>query len=298
MMKFLLTLLFGLCLCLQLEAQTERVVRLWEHSKVKAHSVTLTYYLPEHKAEPVPAVIVCPGGSYCWHDRGAEGVEVARWLLQNGFAAFVLNYRVQGIFMYVTHLRALFGGRRHPDALQDVQRAMAWIQENAAQLGIDSQRIGVMGFSAGGHLAMSAAEFSSHNFLEGTGTRADVSLRPQFVASIYPVVTMYEPYVHKRSRRALLGERRKWKELLRDSLSLEHHVSQDCPPVFLVNCVDDDVVMYQNSVLLDSALTAHGVPHVYLQYKTGGHGFGASSSKGSSECREWKNEFLKWYKCI
>ena len=80
----------------------------------------------------------------------------------------------------------------------------------------------------------------------------------------------------------------------RDSLSLEKHVSPDCPPVFLVNCQDDPIVKYHNSELLDSALTANHVPHRYIQYKTGGHGFGASDTKGTEECRQWKQEFLEW----
>ena len=118
--------------------------------------------------------------------------------------------------------------------------------------------------------------------------------KPDFVASIYPVVTMHKPYVHKRSRRALLGEYGKRRKVMRDSLSLERHVPADCPPVFLVNCKDDPVVKYQNSELLDSALTAKGIPHRYIQYNTGGHGFGASDEKGTAECRKWRDEFLKF----
>ena len=81
---------------------------------------------------------------------------------------------------------------------------------------------------------------------------------------------------------------------MKDSLSLERHIPHDCPPVFLVNCVDDPVVDYHNSIVLDSALTANNVKHRYIQYATGGHGFGASETKGSEECRQWKKEFLNW----
>ncbi|MBQ5423744.1 MAG: alpha/beta hydrolase, partial [Bacteroidales bacterium] len=109
-------------------------------------------------------------------------------------------------------------------------------------------------------------------------------------------VTMNPPYVHKRSRRALLSERRQNDQVMRDSLSLELHVPADCPPVFLVNCVDDPIVEYHNSMLLDSALTAKNIKHKYIQYKTGGHGFGASDEKGTEESRAWRNEFLKWLK--
>ncbi len=233
-----------------------------------------------------PAVIVCPGGSYFWLDRETEGRLTAEWLQKNGISAFVLEYRVAGVPAFVTHFRLLFRGRRYPDAQDDLRNAIRYVREHAAEYGVSPDRIGVMGFSAGGHLAMSSGELFSP---------AD---RPAFIASVYPVVTMSGAETHKRSRRALLGESRKRNRALRDSLSLERHVRGDCPPVFLVNCKDDPVVKYRNSELLDSALTAARVPHTYIQYGTGGHGFGASDTKGSAECREWKEEFLKWINAL
>ena len=124
----------------------------------------------------------------------------------------------------------------------------------------------------------------------------DKDHRPAFVVAVYPVVTMTEPCVHKRSRRGLLGDSKTRKKALRDLLSLERHVTSDCPPVFLINCVDDPIVDYRNSVLLDSALTAKNIEHCYVQFQTGGHGFGASEQKGTEECRQWKSMFLKWIK--
>ena len=100
--------------------------------------------------------------------------------------------------------------------------------------------------------------------------------------------------MHNRSRRALLGEYRKSNDVWRDSLSLELQVPDDCPPVFIVNCVDDPTVDYHNSILLDSTLTAKNIKHRYIQYNTGGHGFGVSEVKGSEECRNWKYEFIEW----
>lgn len=104
--------------------------------------------------------------------------------------------------------------------------------------------------------------------------------------------------VHKRSRRGLLGDDKQNDARLKDLLSLERHVPEDCPPVFLVNCKDDPIVDYYNSVLLDSALTSKNVKHVYLLFETGGHGFGASDIKGTAECRQWKDKFLEWVKTI
>ncbi len=252
---------------------------IWEGTGKHAN-VEMTPYLAE--GENTPAVIVCPGGSYFWHDMEMEGHEVGQWLQANGISAFVLKYRAAGVFAFVTHFRLLFRGRRYPDAQEDLLQAMRYIRKNQEELHIDPTKIGVMGFSAGGHLVMSSASYFPQDE------------RPAFIVPIYPVVTMHKPYVHKRSRRALLGDNKKNNQDLRNKLSLEQQVTEDCPPVFLANCKDDPVVDYQNSGLLDSALTAKHVPHVFLQYETGGHGFGASETKGTQECREWKNEFLKW----
>ena len=228
------------------------------------------------------AVIVCPGGSYFWHDMSTEGHDVARWLQQQGIAAFVLRYRTAYVPAFLFRYRYVLRGNRYPDPQDDLRQAIRYVKQHYQDLRIDTLQIGAMGFSAGGHLVMSAAELFEP---------AD---RPAFVVPVYPVVTMTESCVHKRSRRALLGENKVRNTTLCDLLSLERHIPEDCPPVFLVNCKDDPVVDYHNSVLLDSALTAKGIPHRYLQYQTGGHGFGMSDEKGSDECRQWRLEFLKW----
>ncbi len=258
-------------------------VNIWEG--VPNHTaVELTPYVAS--GEGNMAVIVCPGGSYFWHDINVEGHDVARWLLSNGISAFVLKYRTAGPMAFVTHYRLLWHGNRYPDPQDDLLQALRYVRRHAAEYGIDSTAVGAMGFSAGGHLVMSAAELFQPD------------QRPAFVVPVYPVVTMTHECVHKRSRRGLLGDSRAGDEALRDLLSLERHVPRDCPPVFLVNCKDDPVVDYRNSVLLDSALTAQGVGHVYIQYATGGHGFGASDTKGTSECRQWKAAFINWIKQI
>lgn len=307
------TLLFIWLTVLAFVAQGQNaVIHLWEDTPVRARSVTLAPYLPSvtvpegsshsEAAKPsapegrLPAIIVCPGGSYCWHDYEAEGTRVAEWLQREGIAAFVLKYRVQGIGPYVFHTRLVSRGHQHPDALCDVQRAIQYVREHAADFGIDPHRLGVMGFSAGGHLSMSAAAYSATDFLAPLGVSHSVSLRPDFVAPIYPVVTMHKPYVHTRSRRALLGEYRKHRQAMRDSMSLELHIPADCPPVFLLNCVDDPIVEYQNSELLDSALTAAHIPHLYTQYSVGGHGFGGDTAKFSAETKHWQKTFMEWLK--
>lgn len=261
----------------------QEAVYLWQGQDVhKGKQVSLTPFLAENNPDGT-AVIVCPGGSYFWLDEVNEGDDVARWLNENGISAFVLRYRVAGVPAFLLHYRRVFNGKQYPDMLDDAQRALEYVRQKSDEYAIDPNRLGIMGFSAGGHLAMSTACFAGKD-----------KNPPAFVAPIYPVVTMNEPYVHYRSRRALLGEKRKGNQIMRDSLSLEKHIPDNCPPVFLVNCVDDQVVDYHNSILLDEALTNKNIEHRYIQYKTGGHGFGASETKGTNECRQWKNEFLKW----
>lgn len=213
-----------------------------------------------------------------------EGHDVALWLQANGISAFVLRYRAATWFAFVTGYRYIFRGNRYPDPQDDLRRAIQLIKERSTDYGIDTSKIGAMGFSAGGHLVMSAAELFDDND------------KPAFVAPIYPVVTLVdETCMHKRSRRGLLGDNQTKNQTLQHRLSLELNVTDNCPPVFLVNCKDDPTVDYHNSELLDSALTAKHITHLYLQYQTGGHGFGASDTKGTEECRQWKAAFLKWF---
>ena len=254
-------------------------VNIWEGTDCHRIVEMTPYLAPGHNNV---AVVVCPGGSYFWHDMEAEGKAVGEWLQKYGISAFVLHYRTAGFWAYFTHYRYIFRGNRYPDALNDLHQAMRYIKERSQRYGINPDSLGAMGFSAGGHLVISAGEL------------LQPKERPAFIATIYPVVTMVDKCVHKRSRRALLGDRRKNNRQLRDSLSLELHVPDDCPPVFLVNCQDDPIVKYHNSELLDSALMVHHVNHHYIQYKTGGHGFGATDYKGTAECRQWKDEFLIW----
>lgn len=291
--SFICFLVPSLCM-----AQGASVVKLWEGTSVRNRSVKLSPYIPTYSQERHPAVIVCPGGSYCWLDIQNEGIAVAEWLQEEGFAAFILNYRVQGIIPFAFHTRAIFGGHQHPDMISDLQRAIQYIRNNSETFHINPNQVGVMGFSAGGHLAMSSACYASTNFIYNEIDTDRVSLRPNFVAAIYPVVSMSHPDTHKRSRRALLGEYRQFNKKMRDSLSLEKHIPIDCPPVFLVNCQDDPIVDCHNSEMLDSALNAKSIDHIYIQYKTGGHGFGAKSDKGTNESIQWKTEFIKWFKKI
>ena len=279
-MRKIIFILMALSLSLFASAES---VNIWEGTSCN-QKVLLTPYIAD--GSDGVSIIVCPGGSYFWHDIETEGHGVAKWLQANGISAFVLNYRTAYVPAFITHFRYIFRGNRYPDPQDDLRQTIHYLRARAATYGIHPEKIGAMGFSAGGHLVMSSAELF------------DPQDWPAFIVPVYPVVTMTDKCVHKRSRRGLLGDSKTGNTDLKELLSLEKHVPADCPPVFLVNCTDDPIVDYRNSELLDSALTAKAVPHRYIQYKTGGHGFGASDTKGTPECRQWKQQFLKWLKTI
>ena len=227
------------------------------------------------------AVIVCPGGSYHWLSRTVEGTDVAQRLCEDGISAFVLNYRHAGTRYFLFGPLA-FPQNHYPDMINDLRKTVRDVREHASEYGIDPDRIGVMGFSAGGHLVLNLGE-----------DPGEMVSRPDFIVSVYPVVTMTdETIVHKRSRRGLLGGKRN-DDTLKDALSMERKVPSYMPPVLLVNCKDDPVVDYRNSEVMDKALTEGGIFHRYIQYETGGHGFGTSSSAAP-----WYGELRGWLDSI
>lgn len=250
-------------------------IRVWDGCDHGKGRVTMAVSMPEEK--PRACVVVCPGGSYFWLDIENEGNNTAKWLTDNGFAAVVLSYRTAGKFNFVTDFRFLYGGNKYPAMLDDAVRCVKIIRDSSAVWGLDACPVGIMGFSAGGHLAMMTAKYDA-----------------AFVAAIYPVVTMSdERYVHHRSRRALMGVRSRDKAL-RDSLSIEKHIPPLCCPVFVANCDDDPIVAPENSVLLDSALTRCGVPHEYVRLPHGGHGFGVKVIDAGGKKYSWTGAFLSW----
>lgn len=268
-------------------------IALWDSKSKGRGKVSFTSYIPADKKSDA-AVIICPGGSYFWLDNRNEGEIMALELAANGITAFVLKYRVAGKFNFITDIRVLYDGNRFPRMLEDLQQAIIHVRSNAEYYNINPGKIGAMGFSAGGHLVMLSAEAGMlPEGIEGYSHPGDKAM-PDFVVPVYPVVTMSdEEIVHKRSRRALLGMHRSNADL-RDRLSLEKNVPEGCCPVFLVNCSDDPIVDYRNSVELDKALTRSGISHRYIQYPVGGHGFGAQPIAGPDSTYSWTGEFYRW----
>ncbi len=245
---------------------------------VNVHRPTLTVFAPERAKANGTAVIFCPGGGYVRLAVGSltEGPPEARWLVGRGATVFVLRYRM-----------AEYG---HPAPLRDVLRAVRLVRSRAAEFGVRADRIGLLGVSAGGHLAASAAEM--FDAPEGrTGARLDaVSARPDFVALVYPVITMEDPFVHKGSRAALLGD--KPAPELVERLSLEKHARKDMPPVFLVATEADKSVPVENTLMLYRALRDAGVAAEMHVYARGAHGDSLDPQYGPTalwpaRCEEW-----------
>jgi acetyl esterase/lipase len=273
---------FLLFFCTPLSAQT---IKLWEGITpitCKQKRSELIAYLPEKEKSTGISVILCPGGSYYHLGLRGEGRAVAKYLQREGIAAFVLRYCVG---MY---------GNKHPAMIQDLQRAIALVREMCKEHGLDSGKVGVMGFSAGGHLAGVAGAYFDTNFMASLGVAPQASLKPAFVAMIYPVVTMQqEEIVHKRSRRNLLGRNRTTE--MERYMSLEQQVRPDMPPVFLLHCKDDKTVDYRNSLRYYEALLEKNVSCKLLLYEQSGHGFGIAP-KG--EAAGWQHEFVQWVKSV
>jgi acetyl esterase/lipase len=223
------------------------------------------------------AVIVMPGGGYNFLSIVKEGHEVADWLNSLGVAAFVLKYRLKE-----------YG---QPAPLYDALQAMRLLRHRAAEFNIHPARIGVLGFSAGGHLAASACtHFAETAYTSADPALAGVSARPDFAVLVYPVISVHEPHVHAGSRTAMFGDNPS-RELL-DYYSNELHVSAKTPMTFLAHGTDDRSVPVENSILYHAALHKAGVPVELHAYQHAAHGFGLRTIDGPAShwpkrCEEW-----------
>jgi acetyl esterase/lipase len=240
------------------------------------HQPTLTLYSAAVKPGTATAVIVCPGGGYQRLSIEKEGQAVAAWLNSLGVSAFVLKYRLKE-----------YG---HPAPLRDVLRAVRIVRRDAAGWRIDPGRIGVLGFSAGGHLAATAGTL--FDAAEGrTGADIDrVRARPDFMILVYPVITFQAPYAHAGSRENLLGKSPS--NALVERLSADLQVTGSTPPAFLVHGGTDQSVPPENSVLFYMALRRAGVPAELHVYERGPHGFGLAPDQGPIS--DWTKRAAEW----
>ncbi len=246
---------------------------------------TLTLFLPEHANATTPAVVICPGGGYWINAVNIEGYDEAKVLNSWGVAAFVLTYRIPDSAYCI-----------HPEIapLQDAQQAILQVRRNAAKWHIDPRRVGIMGFSAGGHLASTAGTHFDRVLVPDP---ENISVRPDWMILGYPVITGDKSVSHRGSFDKLLG--RDATDSLLKYYSNELQVTDRTPPAFLVHAQDDDGVSAQNSILFYQALTAHHVPAELHIYQKGGHGFGLhlplKEELWMDRCKHWM-ELNGWIK--
>lgn len=228
------------------------------------------------------AVLIAAGGGYTQISNGGEAMPAAEWLAGLGITSFILTYRLPG--------EGWIDGPFAP--LQDAQRALRTMRAEAKPLGLDPARMGVLGFSAGGHLLGLAAVRSREASYQQTDAVDKQSARPDFAALIYPVVTLKPPFDGTSSRRQLIGSDPT--PAAAQAWSVETHVRPGGPPTFLVHADDDPIVNPQNSVLLEEACRKAGIPVELRRFDTGGHGF-ALGRKGTASTA-WPRLAEAWMK--
>jgi len=243
---------------------------------------TLTVHLPPADKATGAAIVICPGGGYRHLALDHEGKQVAEWLNANGIAAFVLKYRHNGV------------GYQHPAPLLDAQRAVRLVRSRAAEWKLDPGRLGILGFSAGGHLASTVGTHFDGGDPNATDPIDRASSRPDFMVLVYPVITFTESFMHKGSRDNLLGNDPN--DALVTSLSNEKQVTPQTPPTFLVHTTQDGLVPVENSLAFYQALRKAGVPAELHVYARGEHGFGLG--KPGEEAADWPGRCLNWLKTL
>ena len=247
----------------------------------------LRIYLPEKRQKtPIPAAVIFPGGAYGVLAWEKEGTAYAEFLNRYGIAGIVVKYPLGSLMGHFA---------RHPAMLNAAQRAIRLTRHYAASLGIDPNRIGVMGSSAGGHLAGLCAVWESAGNPKSDDPVERVSARPDFIVLCYPVVSMEAACTHQPSRKNLVGTSPD-PELLR-KLSLEKRITSACPPMFVWLTLEDQTVDPENSRLLEAALKKHRVRSRVIFYKKGPHGMGLLSEgerKKYPKAAEWSSELVKF----
>ncbi len=251
----------------------------------KVSRPTLTAYLPAKGMSSGAAVVICPGGGYSVLAAAHEGSDVAKELNKQGVAAFVLKYRIPDDATMPN---------KEIGPLQDAQQAIKTVREHATEWNIDPKRVGIMGFSAGGHLASTEGTHYTKAVIEN---KNNTSLRPDFMILVYPVISFQDSIAHMGSRENLIGKNAAKEKV--DLYSNELQVTGDTPPTFLVHASDDDVVKVENSIAFYEACLHNKVPAEMHIYQNGGHGFGMHLAKSKelwlSSCINWMtaNNWLK-----
>ena len=248
-------------------------------AKQGGETPVLTWYKPAQATTDI-SVIVCSGGSYGGRANDWEVIPACKLLNAAGINAFLLDYRLP---------RTRYMDQKEWVPLTDAQKAILLLRRNAEKYGVHPDKLGIMGFSAGGHLVTTVETHFKQTKLSGAG---DISLRPDFVVAVYPVVSMGDSITHHGSRQNLLGPDITAEKIRTFSNDLQ--VSSETPATFIIAAIDDDVVPIQNSLLLEAALRQHRVPVEMFLYAKGGHGFGVDHLKNVAV--RWTEPCFRWIK--
>jgi acetyl esterase/lipase len=246
----------------------------------KVTNPALFPYLPPKESATGTAVLICPGGGYSVLAFNHEGHAIAKWLNDNGIAGIILKYRLPS---------DLIMKDKSAGPLQDAQEAIRIIRRNAAKWNIDPDRIGVIGFSAGGHLA---STLSTHYAEKVYVPKDTVSAMPNFSLLIYPVITMDSSFTHAGSRRNLIGTKPAAEDIKRFSNELQ--VNENTPPAFMVHSADDKTVPVKNSIVYYEQLVKYGIPSELHIFQKGGHGYGLAGGRDTQS--SWPDLCIKWLK--
>ncbi len=273
----------GLALTEEVKERSKEPDKIKDRAVMKVLDPSMIVYLPEKPNGS--AILVLPGGSYQRIVLDKEADELSPWLKSNGVAYFVLKYRLP-----------VDGHKNKADAATiDAQRAMRVLRKNAAEWGIDPARIGIMGFSSGGHAASSLCVKFSRKLYIDVDDADKLSARPDFAILGYPVITMREPYLHRGSRLQLMGGKPSKKQI--DAYSNELLVNKEVPQTFLMHAADDNSVSVQNSLLYYEALVKNGVSAELHIFAIGDHGYSIRFTKGKP-VENWTLLCTEWLKSI
>ena len=241
---------------------------------------TLTAYLPDATNATSAAMVICPGGGYA-HLAPHEGNDYALWLNQHGVTCFVLKYRLGS------------SGYHHPAMLNDAARAVRWVRAHATEFSVDVKRVGIMGSSAGGHLAATLLTHFDSGDTNATDAVERQSSRPDLAILCYAVISMGE-FTHKGSHNNLLGTNATPE--LEKFLSNELQVTKNTPPCFLWTTFEDKTVPLENTLLFAGALRKNHVPFDLHVYEKGGHGMGLKDKPPFAQPHPWANDCVFWLK--
>lgn len=246
---------------------------------MKVSKPTLALYLPPANIASGRAVVICPGGGYIGESYKLEGTAIAEAFNRQGIAAFVLKYRLPSDSIMVD---------KSIGPLQDAQQAIKVVRERAAEWKINPNQIGIMGFSAGGHLASTAGTHFNTSYIPNP---SNTSLRPDFLILVYPVISMQEGLTHGGSKGNLLGESPSKEKV--DLFSNELQVNKDTPPAWLTHTGDDTAVPVENSIRFYQALIRNGIPAEMHLYPKGNHGFILNMKP-----EDWMGPLFEWIKIL